>query len=157
MTKITEIWKPVVGFEELYEVSSLGNIKSLRFNKIMTPSIHEKRKRVVLIDKESKKYSKKVHRLVGEAFIPNPENKPQINHINHNPLDNVLGNLEWCTGTENTRFFFQRRIKRKFSLDDINGMYEIYKGGHSLSYISKQYNVDISVIQTLLYYTHPNY
>ena len=109
-----EIWKPVVGFEGLYEVSSLGRIKSLskytyskgypqlRKEKILSPCKTGKYRNYLTV-KLNDRHNYKVHRLVAEAFIPNPENKPQINHIDGNTGNNIVTNLEWCTNDENQK------------------------------------------------------
>lgn len=101
MSKINEIWKPVIGFEALYEVSNLGNIKSLRAGKVLKRIINNHGYcRVGLYSKN--KYSQfQVHRLVAIHFIPNPENKPCINHKDSNKLNNHYSNLEWVTIAEN--------------------------------------------------------
>ena len=101
-----ELWKDVKGYEGQYKVSNLGNVKSLKYlhhNKeaIIKGGIKKTGYRQVILSKNYKNKYVSVHRLVAEAFIPNPLNKPQINHINGNKLDNRVGNLEWCTGSEN--------------------------------------------------------
>jgi len=105
-----ETWKPVVGYEGLYEVSSMGRVKSLgrvdRFNKkwncrIMKPTYVGKHYQMVRLCKKGKTKNQKVHRLVAEAFIPNPDKKPQVNHIDGNKDNNCADNLEWCTNSEN--------------------------------------------------------
>lgn len=106
-----EIWKPVVGYEGLYEVSNLGKVKSLprkyfnrnRYTKEQILSTWVDAygyKRVKLTNKTDGK-STKIHRILCEAFLPNPENKPYINHKDGNKLNNSLENLEWCTPAEN--------------------------------------------------------
>jgi len=97
-----EIWKDINGFEGYYQVSSLGKIKSLRFNKIRYLKFY-KRNGYFCIDLQIKNKIKKttVHRLVASAFILNPLNKPMINHINGNRKDNRVENLEWVTNSEN--------------------------------------------------------
>ena len=105
-----EKWKPIKGYEGLYEISNLGNVKSLgrtdRFNKkwgcrIMKPTYVGKHYKMVRLCKDGKTKNKKVHRLVAEAFIPNPDGKPQVNHIDGNKDNNIVSNLEWVTNSEN--------------------------------------------------------
>lgn len=109
---MNEVWKDVPGYEGIYQVSSIGNIKSLerRVNtwnsyKIIKPMVlktflTKNGYRNVILRK--KNFS--VHRLVAMAFIPNPENKPQVNHKNENKQDNRVENLEWVTAKENVNY-----------------------------------------------------
>ena len=100
-----EIWKDITGFEGLYQVSNLGRVKSLprknHPNETIRKIATDKKgySRVNLI-KDGKNHTKKVHRLVAEAFIPNPENKPSVDHINCNKSDNRVSNLRWYTYSE---------------------------------------------------------
>ena len=112
-----EVWKKVVGFEELYEVSSMGRVRCVgryveklnhgtMVNAYYVPRIlaqHYVPEGYLMVNLNSGKNQKgfRVHRLVAQAFIPNPDNKPFINHINGHPDDNRLENLEWCTPSEN--------------------------------------------------------
>ena len=105
----TEIWKPIKGYLGRYEVSNLGNVRTLksRINTFNVPKplnpeyskhTHTQYARVQLSNPR-RRYS--VHRLVAETFIPNPYNKPCINHIDNDGLNNRVDNLEWCTHSEN--------------------------------------------------------
>lgn len=120
-TKIEEIWKDVVGYEGLYQVSSFGRVKSLdRDQCIIANYTRELVKRpvkgvmlkiglssmgypLVSLSKNGVWITKMVHRLVAIHFIPNPLNKEEINHKDHNPTNNRINNLEWNTRSENTR------------------------------------------------------
>ena len=98
------IWKDVVGFEGLYQVSNLGEVKSLISNKILSPS--KKRNgylQVTLFKDGDRKYCL-IHRLVAIAFIENPFDLPQVNHIDECKTNNCVWNLEWCSEKYNTNF-----------------------------------------------------
>ena len=103
---IKEYWKPVVGYEGLYMVSNWGRVKSIKFGKerILKPVTNSSGYLLVGLYKNNieKKYS--VHRLVAEAFIPNPYNLPQVNHRDENKLNNNVDNLEWCTNEYNINY-----------------------------------------------------
>lgn len=101
-----EIWKPVRGYEGRYEVSNFGRVMSLNYrmtkqSKLMSPSINSDGYACTTLTKDGKGYSKRVHRLVAEAFIPNPLEYPEVNHIDEDKLNNHVDNLEWCTREHN--------------------------------------------------------
>lgn len=111
-----EIWKDVVGYEGYYDVSNLGRVRSvdrfvsnmfgtntLRKSKLKKLKDQNRYKRVGL-NKDGKKKLFLVHRLVAEAFIPNPNNLPEINHIDENPSNNNVSNLEWCSRDYNLNY-----------------------------------------------------
>lgn len=114
-----EVWRPVKGYESNYEVSNLGNIRSIK-RRINHPRLgHQHREMLVhrfrdnldsYIDfglwKDGKCKQVPLHRLVAEAFIPNPENKPFVNHIDGNKRNNKVDNLEWVTCGENNEHAF---------------------------------------------------
>jgi hypothetical protein len=97
-----EIYKEIPGFEGLYEVSNLGNIKNIKTSKVFAQSVNSKGYVQICLQKNKKQVSMKVHRLVALAFIPvTDSNKNQINHIDGNKLNNHISNLEWVTCKEN--------------------------------------------------------
>lgn len=99
-----EIWKPVVGFEETYEISNYGRVRNHRRGYLLKQFPNIKHYLTVNLQKEKKHYSRPVHRLVALAFIPNPNKLPQVNHKDENPSNNFVGNLEWCTNEYNIRY-----------------------------------------------------
>jgi hypothetical protein len=100
-----EIWADILGYESFYEVSNLGNVKTLGNNKFGVNRIMKNTLRkgycTVTLRKNNTQKIFRVHRLVAEAFIPNPNKKPQVNHINGIKNDNRVVNLEWATSFEN--------------------------------------------------------
>ena len=100
ITEIGEIWKPINGFEDSYLISNYGNVYSIRNQMKLKPSMNEKGYLRVCLQKNGKKSWERIHRLVATAFIPNYNNKPTVNHINHCRDDNRVSNLEWATMQE---------------------------------------------------------
>lgn len=96
-----EIWKDIKGYEGLYQVSDLGRVKRVETGRILKGYKITGDYLGVKLCKNNIKSSQKIHRLVAEAFIPNSENKPQVNHIDEDKTNNVVSNLEWMTATEN--------------------------------------------------------
>ena len=111
-----EIWKPIKDYEGLYEVSNLGRVKSLNYRKTgkekILKNIECRGYLAVCLTKNGKQKLFKVHRLVAETFIPNPESKPCIDHINTIKNDNRVKNLRWVTHKENNN---NPLTKKKYS------------------------------------------
>ena len=95
-----ETWKDIEGYEGLYQVSDYGNIRNVRRNKNLKPSLNKYGYLIVSLFKNGNKKYFSIHRLVAEAFIPNPENKPTVDHINTIRTDNRVSNLRWLTHKE---------------------------------------------------------
>lgn len=128
---MTEIWKDIRGFEGMYQVSNLGNIKSLSRKarisngkyrtvggQIITPMMCSGGYLEVNLYSHGKRFVRLLHRVVAEAFIPNPHGYPQINHKDENITNCAADNLEWCTakynanyGTRNSRMMENREFR----------------------------------------------
>jgi hypothetical protein len=145
-----EIWKTVEGLDE-YQISNLGNVKSFRLNKSGKAMIARKSQRYLMVKMRGK--DKKIHRLVAETFIPNPDNKPQINHIDGNRHNNHCSNLEWVDTSENywhamnlgliPRKFGEANPAAKLTATDVMIIREVWAkfGKGSQVQMCKYYNV----------------
>lgn len=172
-----EIWKNIKGYETMYQVSNLGRVKSLA--RIRVCSNGNKlpiKERILQGHTDTKGYIqvelktaqsrniKCVHRLVAEAFIENPENKEQVNHIDGNKKNNCVDNLEWCTCTENIRhawanglhnaFHGEEHPNSKLTNEQVIWIKENYKKGDrefGASAISRRLGVSISPIYNIIH------
>lgn len=131
-----EIWKDIPGYEGLYQVSNLGRVKSfdryveydngrgIHYHKgrFIKPSISPGGYRIIGLYKEKVRRSAKVSRLVAEAFIPNPDNLPIVNHKDENKTNDTVENLEWCDIKYNTNYGtgIERMVNTKYH----NGVYK---------------------------------
>ena len=172
--EITEVWKDVLGFETLYEVSSIGNVNRITkkikiknhfvtFNgKKMIPMDNGKGYLRYKLSKNDKSKRYMAHRLVAEAFIPNPENKRCINHKDGNKANNNISNLEWNTHSENSIHALKtglivRHKGEKHSNSKLNNFQvklirrfkKIYPKV-TCAYISRKFNVSGSIIERII-------
>lgn len=146
-----EVWRDIKGYEEKYQISNLGRVKSLSFNKtgekkLLKPHDNGNGYLTVCLWKDNRYKHKYIHRLVAEAFLPNPENKPCIDHINTNRDDNRIENLRWCTYSEN----LMNPITNKKSSETHR---EIYQGNNNPNYGNrgKSNTLSIPILQLDLF------
>ena len=104
-----EIWKDIEGYEGLYQVSNLGDVRSLKYAggnkvKLLKQTTNKGGYKQVILHKDGKRKNYKVHRLVAMVFISNPNNYKEVNHKDENPSNNDVSNLEWCTSEYNKNY-----------------------------------------------------
>lgn len=138
-----EIWKPINNYPG-YFVSNTGKVKSYRNNRIteLLPREEKNGRLFVNLYRDKKMKSVKIHRLVAQAFLPNPEKLPQINHRDENPKNNNVTNLEWCTAKYNLTYNeLQKRQhdlqKRKIGAfdEDMNLVHYFQSGTEAAEFI----------------------
>ena len=140
-----EEWKKVLGYEGLYVVSNFGRIIGLSMGRFNNPYKIKLGYLGIHLCKKGKSKNFLMHRLIAQAFIPNPFNKPHINHINGVKTDNSIKNLEWCTASENERHsrdfglnpnIGQTHHQAKLKEEDIYKIRSLYKQGELLKNIA---------------------
>ena len=158
-----EVWKDIEGYEGLYQVSTCGNIKSLpkvrrngtgtyiQKERLLKPSNTSTGYKKVELCKDGKRKGFKVHRLVAIAFIPNPDNKPEVNHIDGNKINNNIDNLEWVTSSENSIHAYETGLNpNKKELDEKEIIYMYCELNMTMQEIAKHFNVPIKSIKRRL-------
>lgn len=156
-----EEWRPVKGYEGLYEISNLGNLYNLVKQNYPYKFKNYKGYIQTSLYKDKKRKTTTIHRLMAQAFISNPENKPQINHKNGIKDYNRLGNLEWCDQFENMRHAFDTGLKKGLS-GEKNGRATLsqetvdlvkikYNNGEKIPDISKELDIDLGKLRSILY------
>ena len=152
-----EIWKPIKGYSN-YEVSNLGNIRNINYH-------NEKRKQNLKQIKSNRRFmvvslpykdgfkSVPIHRLVAETFIPNPDNLPQVNHIDGNRYNNTINNLEWCTSEQNIEHAIKTNLIKCRPIIQYDLQGNIIKEWRSISSACKYYN-DKNIWRAIYSKTH---
>lgn len=161
-----EIWRDVVDYEGLYKVSSLGRVKSFQKGKLMIRSCTKIRQGYVIVSLMKRGIKRKIvriHVLVARAFIPNPEDKPEVNHRFGNKLDNRVSELEWVTGKENIQHAYNTGLKRKgsehprakFTEEQVRYIREVCIPGDrefGMGALARKFGVDIATISEMYHY-----
>ncbi len=159
----SEIWKDIPGYYGLYRVSTYGRVKSMGRLVVsgdrvrclrpieLRPGTDKDGYKSVQLSKEGLQLNYRVHRLVALSFIANPNNYPFINHIDSDPSNNCVWNLEWCTHLMNMRHMIEEGRKnvtnRKIPQSEIHNIISLYKaGGITMDKIAARYNVTRPVI-----------
>lgn len=132
-----EVWKPIVGFEKLYEISNHGRVKSLvemwrdkkPYGRELIMSANKVGKGYLGLQiKKNQEYKRfTIHRLVALHFIPNPNGYKQINHKDGNKVNNHYSNLEWCSAEQNINHAFDTGLNKKVQLNDIHRSMPVIK------------------------------
>ena len=106
------VYSSIQGYDD-YIIDTDGNIFSFKLDRMLIKTISTKGYHMVTLNKDGYKKSYPTHRLVAMTFLPNPDNKPQVNHIDGNKANNSLSNLEWVTGSENVRHAVKMGLRDK--------------------------------------------
>lgn len=167
-----EIWKDIQGYEGIYQISNLGRVKSLSRIIFRGRGKHITKDVIIKIYVNNTGYygvnlnvnkthkSFLLHRLIAKAFIPNPNNYPCINHIDGNPLNYSISNLEWCTYSQNTTHAYKINRMSQTGLhnnnvkltekDVLSIRNEYVQNKETLISIAKKYNVYLTCIHKIV-------
>lgn len=168
--KEAEVWVVVDGFPD-YLVSNFGRVKSIGRTTVRRDGITSRKKELIkkqcktrghLVTRLWRNGTSKclyVHRLMAKAFIPNPENKPHINHKDGNKNNNSLSNLEWCTPSENNQHAIDNGLRgynkgcdhafSVFSKEEVLNIRKLFKSGLRIADITRLYNKDRNSINRI--------
>lgn len=167
-----EVWGEVDGYNGIYLVSKTGIVRSIdhycegrvgsgkQTGRVLKQQICYKGYLRVSLNLNKKTFTTGAHRLVAKAFIPNPENKPQVNHINGIKTDNRVENLEWCTNKENVIHAVKNGLNNpnlcdkhhmsKLSNNDVYVARLLHKNGSTGSFLAKKYDISQAAMSKIL-------
>jgi hypothetical protein len=171
---MNEVWKDIKGYEGLYQISNLGNVRSLGFSicsrhnkithregKILKPILKSTGYYAFNLCGKNGRKMHDMHRLIATHFIPNPENKREINHINCIKTDNSLSNLEWVTRKENAThayknnlfgikpYFGEENPRTKLTSEKVLQIKRMIKSGERQADIARLFKVDETTIRAI--------
>lgn len=153
-----EVWEDISGAEGKYQVSTLGRVRSLdrltksgknnisnKKGKILKPRYKRKYVEFVYYDNNNDRVASYIHRLVAEAFLDKVEGKDQVNHIDGNPLNNNLSNLEWVTPEENRNHArgmgLLKSVKKKLTKCQVLDIYNKSHNGYTIKQLAETYDI----------------
>jgi hypothetical protein len=149
-----KVWRPIEEYEGFYEVSIYGEVISLRSGLFLKGSPIPGGYLTVALHRDGKQSTRTIHSLVAKAHIPNPDNKPSINHVDSDKTNNRTDNLEWCTPAENTRHGIMcgringaPRVLADAQAGEIRAR---YSRGHRMIDLAHEYEVSLSTIKNVI-------
>jgi hypothetical protein len=161
-----EVWKDIPGYDGMYQVSTNGTIYSTRYKRYRKLMKDRYGYSVVGLNKNGSQHFFLVHRLVAESFLPNPEKKPEVNHIDGNKQNNQIENLEWATRDENMEHAYavglakkgnvpqkpkKARYNRRFTVEQAEAIRgEYVKGICGYKLLARKYGVSSSIIKNIV-------
>lgn len=131
-----EVWKPIIGYINLYKIGSLGNVMSIKTSKIRKPHFNRDGYLYVSLCKYGETKTLKIHRIVAEHFCINSENKTHVDHIDGNKSNNNCNNLRWCTHAENIKYGWK------------TGCYNNSGSNHGMSKLKESQVIEIKKLMT---------
>lgn len=160
-TNENEIWKDILEFENTYQVSNLGNVKSKKTNKILSINKNKNGYCSICLFKNGKVVRKYIHRLVAQTFVLNPDNKTDVNHIDGIKSNNTIQNLQWVTKSENTKHAVKNNLIKyksgenhhfsKLNKQKVTEIREKYNNLNiSKEELSKEYNLNYATIWKII-------
>jgi NUMOD4 motif/HNH endonuclease len=146
VVRVDEIWKSIDGLN--YEVSNCGRVRNKETKRIRKLEVHDRKYLRVKLNKKAYK----VHRLVGLLFIPNPDDKPELNHKDGNKLNNSVDNLEWVTPKENTKHALKTGLIKRLDSQTVINIYHDFWVEHMKMYdVMKKYNISKAAASSIKY------
>jgi hypothetical protein len=140
-----EIWKDILGYEGLYQISNYGNVRSLHWNhsnqiRLLTPFDNDGYLRIGF-RQQGKLKNHLIHVLVAKAFIPNPNNLPQVNHKDGNKHNNLVSNLEWISNSDNVKHAIRNHLRNSHaSKSNPSKVYQYSLDGKLLAIFPSQHD-----------------
>lgn len=138
----------ISGFKH-HTVDENGQVKNLKTGRVLKPNLRKNGYYLMTIWEDGKSYKRYLHRIIAEAFIPNPDNKRTINHKDGNKQNNILGNLEWATYGENVSHAYNTNLHKSMRIlseDEIKTIYTRFLNHEPFAYMLKEFDISAGTL-----------